>query len=105
MQNILGQSAESVIKRSVIYSKYLRKPLGERLERRRWFKSAERPFLNKFSYINYTLDTLHRQFCRFLRGRKTGDRIDDGDRIDVGGDTIDGWFELSFAYDLQDKNI
>ena len=30
----------------------------------------------------------HRQFCRFLLGQKTGDRIDDGDRID--GDRIDG---------------
>ena len=50
-------------------------------------------------------NTLHRQFCRFLRGRKTGDRIDGGDRIDVGGDKIDGRLELSFAYDFLDKNF
>ena len=50
--------------------------------------------------ISITLYTLHRQFCRFLLGR-----IDGGDRIDVGGDTIDGRLKLSFAYAFLYKNV
>ena len=42
----------------------------------------------------------HRQLCRFLLGRKTGNKIDGGDRIDgdrIEGDRIDGG-EYLFVY-------
>ena len=62
-------------------------------------KSQSAAVCLKFSVFS----TLHRQFCRFLLGRKIGDRIDNGDRIGDSGDRIDGGLELSFSYAFLDK--
>ena len=44
------------------------------------------------------INTLHRQYCRFLLGRKSGDTIEGGYNIDGGGATIYGSLNLPFGH-------